>query len=118
MLRRFLSALFLIVLAIPVVIVLSFLLGWGPGSSAGGTLKTGRTVIAHSDSIYLTTMFDTDTATIKTAFKTIVIQPTGVVVNGANIASIDPKVSKVEVHVDSGAIRVVADGQTVTPSVP
>lgn len=117
MIRRCLSALACVVLAVPLIFIFSFLFGLVPGSSSGGTLASGRSVITHSDSIYLTTLFDNDTATIKTAFKTIIVKPTGLFVNGSSVATIDPKVSRVEVRVKNGTINFVADGRSVASTI-
>ncbi len=116
MIRRCLGALCLIVLAIPLVYIVCAMLGFLQGSSAGGTLATGRSVMTYSDSFYLSSTLHDDTATIKTAFKTIVVEPAGLFVDGSNVATIDPKVSKVEVRVTRGNIRFLADGKIVTPT--
>lgn len=114
--RRVLKGLCLFVLAIPVAFVLCVMMGLLPPSSTGGTLPSGRSVVAYSNSIYLTTLLDGDTATIKTAFKTILVKPTGLFVDGSNVASLDPKVANIEVHVKNGTIRVLADGRVVVPT--
>lgn len=89
------------------------LLVCGCGGSAGGTLSTGRTVVAHSDSFSLSSSFSKDTATVKTAGRTIVVAPASLIVDGLTVAEIDEGISKVEVAVKRGAITFVADGRAV-----
>ena len=83
------------------------------GGTAGGTLQSGRTVVTQSDSIYLSSQFSTDTATITSGQRTIVVQPASLIVDGVTIASIDPAVSDVRVTVANGDVTFVADGQRV-----
>lgn len=83
------------------------------GGSASGTLSTGRTVTAHSDSLYLFSECSSDTATIKTAGKTIVVRPRSLLVDGQAVGSIDVRVQSVDVTVKDGAITVIADGMPV-----
>lgn len=83
------------------------------GGAAGGTLKSGRSVMTQSDSIYLSSQFSTDTATITSGQQTIVVQPASLVVDGVTVASIDPAVSDVRVTVANGDVTFVADGQHV-----
>jgi hypothetical protein len=83
-------------------------------SSAGGTLQSGRSVSATSDSWYLVCNNSPDTATIKTAGKTIVVAPSKVLVDGHAIAPLDVAVRSVEVKVKRGKVVLVADGNPVT----
>jgi len=91
----------------------SLLLICGCGGSAGGMLSTGRTVFTHSDSVSLESTFSQDTATIKTAGKTIVVAPQSLIVDGVTVADIAEKVSKVDVSVKRGVVTFVADGRPV-----
>lgn len=84
------------------------------GGSASGTLSTGRTVTTYSDSIYLSSTFSPNTATIQTGGHTIVVEPEELIVNGANVGKINPKSAAVEVRVNRGKITFVADGKPVT----
>ncbi len=84
-----------------------------PGGSAAGSLANGRIVETYSDSLFLSSRFSTDTATIRTAGKTIVVEPTRLIVDGELIANIDKEVSKVEVRVERGVVTFVADGEHV-----
>lgn len=83
------------------------------GGSAGGTLSTGRNVMAHSDSLSLSTAFSSDTATIETAGKIIVIQPGALIVDGTTVAFIDKDVADVQVKVKRGFVTFEADGKPV-----
>jgi hypothetical protein len=85
----------------------------GMGSSVGGTLQSGRSVTATSDSWYLTCNNSPDTATIKTAGRTIVVAPDRVSVDGKLVAPLDEAACSVEVHVKQGKIEFVADGTPV-----
>ena len=84
------------------------------GGSAGGTLASGRSVMTHSDSMFLSSDLRGDTATIKTSGKIIVIEPTTLLVDNAYVATIDEKVSDITVNVKNGTVTFVADGKTVT----
>lgn len=114
MLKSRLTMLLLLLMAIPGLTVVG-LVGMATlaGGSAGGTLSTGRRVMAYSDSIYVSSTFSKDTVTIKTGGKTIVVQPTRLIVDGANVASLDEKTAAVQVWVNRGTITLVADGQPV-----
>lgn len=81
-------------------------------NSASGTLSTGRSITAFSDSIYLSTSLQDDTGTIMTAGKVIVVRPKWVEVDGIGIGPIDAESQKIEVHVKRGYVRVIADGKT------
>ena len=117
MTRRWLTALCPIVVAIPVLAVISFItLESFSGGAAGGTLATGRSVMTYSDSLFLSSELRGDTATIKTGGKTIIVKPTALFVDGSSVATIDEKVSDVEVRVKDGTIRFLADGEMVTPT--
>lgn len=86
------------------------------GGSAGGTLSSGRSVMTHSDSIWLSSTFSFDTATIKTAGKKILVQPTSLIVDGVTVATLDKNVANVQVHVNRGVVTFVADGTPVQTS--
>lgn len=86
------------------------------GGSAGGTLPSGRSVMAHSDSISLSSTLSGDTATIETAGMKILVQPTSLVVDGVIVADIDKDVADVQVHVNRGVVSFVADGRLVETS--
>lgn len=86
------------------------------GGSAGGTLASGRSVMTHSDSISLSSTFSSDTVTIETAGKKILVLPTSLVVDGVVVATIDKEVADVQVRVKRGIITFVADGTPVATS--
>lgn len=86
------------------------------GGSAGGTLASGRSVMTHSDSIWLSSTFSSDTATIETAGKKILVQPTSLIVDGVIVANIDKDVVDVQVRVKRGVVNFVADGAPVQTS--
>ncbi len=83
------------------------------GGSAGGTLRSGRSVIAHSDSLSLTATFSRDTATMETAGKLIVVEPSRLLVDGKTIAEISPETSDIEIYVRRGVVEFVADGKSI-----
>ncbi len=85
------------------------------GSSAGGTLSSGRSVVTYSDSSTLSSKLTRDTATFRTAGHTIEITPTRLVIDGNLVGTISPEVSKVEVHVERGAVEFVTDGNRWAP---
>jgi hypothetical protein len=82
-------------------------------SSAGGTLDTGRIVMASARSWYIGTEFQGDTATIRTAGHTIVVAPTQLSVDGKALATIERSVAAVDVEVSNREISFVADGKEV-----
>ncbi len=86
------------------------------GSSAGGTLSSGRSITTHSDSVWLSSMFSSDTATIETAGRKIVVQPTSLLVDGVTVANIEKDVADVQVRVQRGVVTFVADGTPVQTS--
>ena len=110
--RHLITALLIVVIAMLLTIVMS------AGGSAGGTLSTGRTVLVYSDSLFLSATFSSDTATIKTGGKTIVVEPKRLVVDGRAIAPLNEQVSNVQVRVKRGTITFVADGKPVRTSLP
>lgn len=83
------------------------------GGSTSGTLQSGRTVSASSDSWYLTCNNAPDTATIRTAGRTIVVAPDKVTVDGKLVAPLDVAACQVEVRVRDGQIELLADGTSV-----
>jgi hypothetical protein len=104
-----------LLIAIPLLLITVLLAAaMFAGGSAGGTLASGRSVMTHSDSISLSSTFTSDTATIETAGKKILVQPTSLVVDGVIVAEIDKDVADVQVRVKRGVITFVADGTPVT----
>jgi hypothetical protein len=89
------------------------LVATGMESSVGGTLQSGRSVTATSDSWYLTCNNSPDTATIRTAGRTIVVAPAKVTVDGKLVAPLDVAACEVEVRVKDGQIEFLADGTSV-----
>ena len=83
------------------------------GGSAGGTLRSGRTVVTRSDSLFLSSEFSADTATIRSGRRSIVVRPASLSVDGVVIASIDPDATDVRVTVADGDVAFVVDGQPV-----
>ncbi len=83
------------------------------GGSAGGTLPTGRSVTAQSDSWRLSSRFTHDTATIETSGRKIVVAPTAVLLDGRPLATLDAAAKSVDVRVKKKTITIVADGKMV-----
>ncbi len=107
-------AILVLVVVTPVLIACTFLTAvMLAGGSAGATLATGRSVFAHSDSLSLSSRFSSDTATIETAGRTIVVKPTRLMVDGTTVATINENVSNVEIRIKRGVITFLADGQPV-----
>jgi hypothetical protein len=112
--KRIVIRICLVALAVPIAAALLLIvIGAFSGGSAGGTLATGRSVMTHSDSIYLSSELRGDTATIKTDGKTIVVGPTHLLIDGAKVATINEAVADVQVRVNNGAVAFVADGRPI-----
>lgn len=106
-----------LLIGIPLVAIVALLVAaMFAGGSAGGTLPSGRSVMAHSDSMWLSSTLASDTATIETAGRKILVQPTSLIVDGVTVANIDQDVSDVQVRVKRGVITFVADGAPVPTS--
>lgn len=102
-----------LLVAVTVVAMLITCVRLIPGGSAGGSLANGRLVVTFSDSQFLSSTYSTDTATIKTAGKTIFVEPTRLIVDGEHVANINGDASHIEVRVARGAVRFEADGERV-----
>ena len=112
--KGLIKTLLIVIVATPLLLVCAFLVAaMFAGSSAGGMLSTGRSVVTHSDSLTLSSTLSSDTATIKTAGKTLVVKPTRLTVDGTIVAIIDEEVSSVEVRVRRGVVTFMADGKLV-----
>lgn len=110
-----LRTLFRITVAALAMISASFLLMAAlSGGSAGGRLATGRMITANSDSIYISSQFQGDTATIKTSGKTIVVAPSNIQIDGVTVATLDAAVADVRIDVKHGTIKFLADGSPVS----
>ena len=83
------------------------------GSSAGGTLSSGRTVLVVSDTLYLCSEFCKVSATITANNRKIVIHPTSLIVDGRKVGDLDEAARAVEVRVKFGTITFLADGKDV-----
>lgn len=116
--RRHSVASLLIIIAAVIVLSACGLLVLLPGGSTGGTLSTGRSVTAHSDSLFLSSQFLRDTATIRTAGRTIVVKPDVMLVDGRAAASIDGGARSVDVTVKNGAITATVDGEPLPLVLP
>jgi hypothetical protein len=93
-----------------IIIMLGGLMCVGCEGSCGGGLQSGRAVNAYSDTIWLYSESTADTATIKTPGKTILVQPTAILVDGVKVADIDENVADVRVRIKRGDVSIVADG--------
>ncbi len=115
MTKRYLVAGASILVLIPMLAFVCFLaLAMTAGGSAGGTLSTGRSVMAYSDSLFLSSKLSADTATIKTGGKTIVVKPASILVDGVMVGAIDESTADVEILARNGTITFIADGQTLS----
>ena len=95
------------------IVILATLVSTGCSGSSHGRLASGRAVNASSDSVNLSAQFGKDTAEIEAAGKTILVQPTALVVDGVKVADIDKDVVDVRVDVKRGVVSFVADGKPV-----
>jgi hypothetical protein len=116
--KRLSAALYIACAGLFVVALLVLAIGFVSGGSAGGTLATGRSVQATSDSWQLSSQFSADTATIDTAGYTIVVAPAHLQVDGQTIAPLHPAAKAVTVHVEDGTITFTADGTSVATYPP
>jgi len=104
----------IVIIATPLLVLVVLLaIEMFAGGSAHGTLSTGRSISTYTDSMFLSARFASDTATIKTAGKTIIVEPTELSIDGTIVANINEGVSKVEVRAMQGTITFVADGKSV-----
>src|SRR5690348_15563661 len=94
------------------LLVLFFIVGVTSTSSAGCTLPTGRAISATGH-CYLGVETNQDTATIRTLWHTIVVEPTKVTIDGQVAGPISPAANSVDVHIDWRTIKVLADGELV-----
>lgn len=83
-------------------------------SSVGATLANGRSVSADADSWYMGLETAADTATIRTAGRTIVVRPTTLHVDGRSVASIPATTKSVAITVQDGTVTFIADGERLT----
>ena len=113
--KRNLPALAVILISTPVclLIAIGFALSVFVGGSTGGTLSSGRSVMAHSNGLRLSSTLAKDTATISTAGRTIVVKPKTLLVDGVPVGTIDEAVKDVKIEVQYGQIRFLADGKVV-----
>ncbi|MCR9231187.1 MAG: hypothetical protein NXI29_09265 [bacterium] len=83
------------------------------GGMSSGTLASGRSVTAQSDSWKLDATYSGDTATIKTAGFNIEVTPDRLNVDRQRIAFIDSRAKSVGVKVKANEIIFHADGKWV-----
>lgn len=102
---------YLLMLSIPLMLIA--LLRLISGSSAMGTLSSGRSVEIKSDSHSITARFNKDTATIHTSGKTIIVGPTNISIDSIDVATIDEQARRVQVDVKNGTATFLADGKPV-----
>ena len=103
-----LSLLFVAAIAFVIVSVTMF-----PQGSAGATLSTGRSISASANHWYLMMENSADSATIRTAGRTIVVEPTRVLVDGRFVAPIAAAAKAIEVKITDGQVAFIADGRPV-----
>ena len=83
------------------------------GGSCGGTMQSGRCVMAHPDAWYVNSSFDRDVATITTPDHLVVVSPTEIDVDGHTRILIEASTQTVDVHIRRGTVTLVADGKTI-----
>jgi len=111
MIRRLLISLFsLLLIGLLFVIVSMVLFG---ESSAAGTLASGRSVSATGSGWYLSLNTTTDTATIRSPGRTIVVAPTTLQIDGKPVASIAATAKSVSVRIEGSEVAFTADGQPI-----
>jgi hypothetical protein len=117
--KRFLIVTTLVILILPAIVVVA-LFTWvliaGVPASASGTLNSGRAIVVNSNSVYLSLGLDGDTATINTAGREIVVKPTELLVDGVHVGDVDTAAARVEIIVKRGSVDFIADGNPVKTS--
>lgn len=83
------------------------------GGSCSGTLASGRTVVANSDTLWLSASNDQDTSHLSLGFLKVDVEPTQVVVEGQPLVDLDAQAKSVLITRADGQLTVVADGATV-----
>lgn len=78
----------------------------------GGSMESGRAIMAYTDGYSVSCTFDKNTATVKGSGYKVVVLPTEISVDKVRIP-IDESVKKVSVHFRGGVASFVADGETV-----
>ena len=98
------------------VLAVPFLIGCGGTAvTTVQTLPTGRAVVFGTDRFYRSTTYsDTaDTATVAIGGRTVVVKPTGIVVDGVPAVPVAEAAKSVEVSEKAGRLLVRADGRTI-----
>jgi hypothetical protein len=105
-----LGCLFLLLLAT----VTAFFMFSTVSFSSTSTLKSGRTVTVQSDGWGGASLEDSvDTTTIEMSGYKIVVAPKELIVDGRQLAAIDPSVKSVAIRLQNREITFNADGATV-----
>lgn len=100
----------LLVVAIAFLVISAVFFGH---SSVGGSLAGGRSVSASADCCYMGMETDADTATIRTAGRTIIVAPTTLRIDGLSVASIPATTKSVSISVENGEVEFLVDGRVV-----
>lgn len=100
---------------------IAFLLTWLPvlhgcTTSCGGTLASGRSVEVTSDASSFKMANGPETSTIDLGGKSVIVEPTRLVVGGTEVARLDENAKTVRVVESRGAITVNADGKQIYDS--
>ncbi len=87
--------------------------GWS--SSASATFTSGRSIKTTANTLWLEVGFAADTATIKTLGNVVVVAPNAIYLNERYWAPLDPAAKDVQVTMQQGQLRIVADGNVIQP---
>jgi hypothetical protein len=87
----------------------------GASIPGGPTLPAGRSISANADSLFIGLETSKDSATIRTTWRTVLVEPTRISIDGHFIAAIPATAKDIVVQVHSGDIVLTADGKMIEP---
>lgn len=93
------------------VLLVSIIANSGGGCSV--TLASGRTVVANSDTLWVSASNDEDTSHLSLGLLNVDVEPAQVVVEGHPLVDLDAQAKSVLITRADGQLTVVADGATV-----
>jgi hypothetical protein len=86
---------------------------WGTSTGVGATLPSGRSVTASTKSWFVGLETSGNTAIVRTSRRTVLIEPTKVVVDGRLFGSIPAGARAINVDMNSDEIVITADGAAI-----
>lgn len=101
------------------IFLVTCLIGWGlyfgPPSTIGATLASGRSVFGSARTMFISMETAGDVATIRMWGSTIIVEPDCVIVNGLPAKPIPAQAKEVMINSDRGQVGIVVDGEPVKP---